>query len=72
MGGTSNPEINSACNLLLVCQPCHSWIEGNRQWAYDHGLLVRGHLDPEVTPVRLRRGTVLLTRDGSYACEPKG
>lgn len=65
MGGTSDPAINSACNLLGVCSPCHLAIELDRTVAYEQGWLVRRGHNPAKTPVWLAgRGFVLLTDAG--------
>lgn len=65
-GGSSDPEINSPSNLLLVCNFCHTSIERDRSVAYEQGWLVRREHDPAKSPVWLAgRGFAWLTDDGS-------
>lgn len=71
MGGTKAAATNRPSNLLRLCgsgtTSCHGFIEANRTWAYDHGLLVRQSANPtEVSVLLLRPGWVLLTDDGLY------
>lgn len=66
-GGTSDPEINSPSNLIVLCSTCHAWIESNRSASYDLGLLVRRGQNPADVPVFLFGETVLLTPEGDYA-----
>lgn len=42
---------HSAVNCLHACRADHDAIHANPTWAYEHGLLVRSHDDPAVTPV---------------------
>ncbi|MFD3426057.1 hypothetical protein [Nocardia fluminea] len=65
-GGTRRPETNSPSALLDLCNECHALIESRREWARDHGYLVRQHLDPATTPVWLWGRWVLLADDGQY------
>lgn len=57
MGGTTDPDTNSAYQLLLVCGTgttgCHGHIETNREKAYRYGWLVKRPTDPADVPVRL-------------------
>jgi hypothetical protein len=68
MGGSKDPALSEASNLLLLCgsgtEGCHGWVESNRAVALDDGLLVRRGHDAAETPVTLRYGTVYLTDDG--------
>lgn len=41
LAGRGGPDPHRLDNLLLVCAPCHYWIEHNRAEAYELGLLVR-------------------------------
>ena len=73
MGGSKNPALNKASNILLLCGSgttgCHGWVESNREEAYDAGLLVRMGQAPIDTPVTLFHGTFLLDDDGGVqAC----
>jgi hypothetical protein len=55
MGGSKDPRINMASNLLTVCgtgtQGCHGEIESHRDRARERGLLVWRSLDPSEVPV---------------------
>lgn len=65
-GGSRDPLINSPANLLLVCDECHAWVEGNRTTSYEQGWLVRREHDPERSPVWLAgRGWCFLDPCGS-------
>ena len=68
MGGSKNPALNQASNLLLLCgsgtEGCHGWVESNRTEALELGLLLRRSDTPSETPVTLRYGTVYLHDDG--------
>ncbi|GAA4762368.1 hypothetical protein [Microbacterium gilvum] len=66
-GGTSNPAIASAANLLILCGSsvtgCHGFTESHRDSAREQGLLIPLHgrgPNYEPTAVRVRR------RDGSW------
>ena len=56
-GGTSSSSLGAASNCLLLCRPCHDWIESNRAVALERGWLVGSGDDPAVVPV-FRRGAV--------------
>lgn len=72
MGGSKDPAINTAANLLLLCgsgvDGCHGWVETNREQAIDLGYLISRLSDrpPDTVPVK-RWGVewVLLDADGS-------
>jgi 5-methylcytosine-specific restriction protein A len=67
MGGTSDPEINSPSNLVLLCRGCHSEVESRRAQALADGWLVYASGDPSRVPVNLPGfGPTLLTKDGKY------
>jgi hypothetical protein len=71
MGGTSNPAINTACNLLDLCGSattgCHGFLESHRSEARDcYGWLLRAGADPATTPAVVRGRLVRLTGDGRY------
>jgi hypothetical protein len=40
MGGTHDPRINVASNLVALCRSCHALIESRRDWAIGEGWLV--------------------------------
>ena len=76
MGGTKNPKINNASNLLAVCgsgtSGCHGKIESNREEAYKNGHLVHSYEDPAEVPVFVyitpnMTQRVFLTDEGLYA-----
>lgn len=55
MGGSKRPDTDRPQNLLVLCGSgvtgCHGWIESNRAWAVEHGLIVRQGDDPMVRAV---------------------
>lgn len=66
------PEVT---NLLLLCEPVHSWAHNHPAAAITHGLLVprwkQRQTDPAVYPVWIRDGRrVLLGADGDYKEHP--
>ena len=71
MGGSKQPWVNLPSNLVVACGTgttgCHSWIETNRETAYETGWLVRrhGNVRPVHIPVfHATHGLVWLTDDG--------
>lgn len=67
MGGTSDPEVNSPCNLVLLCRSCHNEVESRRSQALADGWLVHAWQEPSMVKVILHAfGPTLLTKDGSY------
>ncbi len=64
MGGTRRPESNRPSALLDLCHLCHDAVERNREWARDHGYLVRQEHDPAAVPVKLCGRLVLLDDAG--------
>lgn len=67
-GGSRNPEIHAAANLVCVCAGCHRRIHARPAWARDAGLLLPAGADPETVPVLVHgRGLVLLNNDGGIA-----
>lgn len=67
MGGVDNEWTGLASNGLLLCGHCHRWVEANRPESVERGWLVRHGDDPELMPVLLHSGqVVLLDRDGVY------
>lgn len=73
MGGSRDPLINDASNLLLLCGDCHlRGVEINRLLAYREGYLLHAGDDPRRVPVKIyARGYQLLSSDGSYAPESR-
>ena len=67
MGGTRRPESNLPSAILDLCHLCHEAIERNREWAREHGYLVRQEQDPATTPVRLCGRWVLLEDSGGLS-----
>lgn len=71
MGGSGDPAVNSAVNLLLLCGTgttgCHGMVESQRALAVTHGWIVPRPTDPATVPVRLFFGDdVYLTPTGTY------
>lgn len=70
MGGASSERaaiLSSPANCLLLCAPCHRWIERHRDLATASGWLVPWTDDPAEMPVEIYdRGDVLLTVGGEY------
>ena len=56
MGGTSDPAINAAPNLVFLCLSCHEYVERNRTHAYDAGWLVHRWDDPSQVPALTLEG----------------
>ena len=73
MGGSKRADTNSPANLLLLCLPCHAWVESNRTEAYDLGLLIHQSANPTEVPVLLfRPGWVYLDDLGNYLPAERG
>lgn len=65
-GGSRKPDTNAPQNLVLLCPPCHHWVETHRAAARSTGWLVPGWADPAVTPLFYKRQRyALLTPDGT-------
>jgi hypothetical protein len=64
MGGTSRADVNSLAALVLACGDgilgCHGYVEHNRTWARERGLLVPQSADPALMPMILPGGRVVL------------
>lgn len=77
-GGTTDPEVNSPTNRLVLCGDgvtgCHGEVESQRELSYAHGWLVKRPADPATVPVETyAHGRVLLTNDNNYReAEPCG
>lgn len=68
IGGSRDPRIHAAANLICVCAACHRLIHNRPAWARDCGLLLPLGADSCSVPVRVHgRGLVLLTDSGSAA-----
>ncbi len=64
-GGSRNPDVHAASNLVCVCAGCHRRIHARPAWARAAGLLLTAGADPQAVPVRIRgRGLVRLSDDG--------
>jgi hypothetical protein len=64
-GGSRNPEVHAAVNLVSVCAGCHRRIHARPAWARAAGLLLAAGADPRAVPVLVhRRGLVRLTAAG--------
>lgn len=72
MGGSKDPAINSASNLVMLCRACHlDDVEIHRIQAYREGLLLYAGDDPARIPVKLYAiGYVHLTAEGGYSVTP--
>lgn len=66
-GGTRRPEINYLSNLVLLCLPCHLWVESHRGDSYALGWLVHeGDDTPDQIPLTDLAGRrFFLTDDGT-------
>lgn len=63
----SNDWTGLACNGVLLCSPCHAWVESHREDAVAAGWLVAYESDPAAVPVRVFGGRlVLLSVTGHY------
>lgn len=55
MGGTKDPSINSAANLIVLCgdgvRGCHGWVESHRDEAHAAGWSLPWWEDPTAVPV---------------------
>lgn len=64
-GGSRDPQVHAAANLVTVCAGCHRRIHARPAWARDAGLLLPAGADPETVPARVYgRGLVRLSDDG--------
>lgn len=64
MGGTRDPQVNQAPNLVCVCAPCHTYLESHRTEAADNGWLIRGVLRPATSPLLYRGRWMYLSAEG--------
>lgn len=69
MGGTTDPQINSPSNLILLCgdgvRGCHGWVESNREEARESGWGIHSWDDPTDMPVQYLDGIYYLDHDGN-------
>ncbi len=63
-GGSKAADTNTAANCLLLCVPCHAWVESNREEALHFGYLVRQGHNPAEVPVWIGWRWVYLTETG--------
>lgn len=74
MGGTNNPAVNGAANVVILCGSgttgCHGRIESNRTDAYARGLLLHAGEVPSATSVDLVYGLVFLDDVGGWELVP--
>jgi len=56
-GGSRNPEIHAAENLVCECASCYRRIYNRPAWAREAALLLPVGADPQTVPVRIRGGS---------------
>jgi len=70
MGGSKDPTLNEASNLMMICgsgtSGCHGYVESNRELSYANGWLVHSYEEPITKPVLIRSATMLLDNNGGY------
>jgi hypothetical protein len=67
-GGSRDPQVHGAANLVCVCAGCHRRIHARPAWARAAGLLLASGADPGAVPVYVHgRGRVRLAGDGGLA-----
>lgn len=71
-GGSKRPDTNSTANLLLLCPPCHGYVESERAQALECGWLLPQTAVPAGRAVLLHCGSRwrYLTDVGTYAVDP--
>lgn len=66
MGGSSRDvTAHDPAVLVALCDPCHAWVESEREAATALGYLIPAGVDPETHPVRWHGQWVLLTSRGT-------
>ena len=71
IGGSSDPAINAASNLVLFCFDCHTFVERiERESAYRYGWLVPDGTAPGEHPFLLLGRWVFLDDHGRYVDAP--
>ena len=73
MGGTHDPSVNQAANLIPVCGTgttgCHGWIETHREEAHANGWSIPWWENPETVPVTYWDGRAYtLNNEGERQC----
>lgn len=66
MGGSKDPQIHAAFNLLSLCSAHHREAESSRDWAANLGLCVPSLGHAATTPVLTRDGWGLPTEGGTW------
>lgn len=69
-GGSRRVDTNEAANGLATCDPCHFWVESNREKAFRFGWLLRQTQTPCDVPVLRRGAWTLLDNEGSFTPVP--
>jgi 5-methylcytosine-specific restriction enzyme A len=54
MGGSTKESTNTASNGVLLCSPCHAWVESHRTDALLEGFLVLQIASPRKSAVKIR------------------
>lgn len=64
-GGRPLDDLDRLSNVLHACRTCHRWTHDSPRAAYDLGLMLKEHQDPEVEPVAYQNaGWVRLDDEG--------
>jgi 5-methylcytosine-specific restriction protein A len=73
-GGTRGTWVNLPSNLLVLCPPCHAYIESHRAEARIAGWLLPGGMRPPEVAVLIENGSrwVYLGDDAQYHDNPSG
>jgi hypothetical protein len=71
-GGSRDPRLSRASNLVALCRRCHSDIELHRFVAMDHGWLVLRVRDPRAVPVMSGLHGRVLLDDGGGVTPARG
>lgn len=71
MGGSKDPNINAATNLVWICASCHDDIESHRTDSYRSGWLVARNGNPaEQYLIDVNRVMLMLLPDGGMEANP--
>lgn len=74
MGGSKNPAKSAVSNGVLMCAPCHAWVEDRRNRAQaeaDGWFIPQDGPDPALVPIRhVHLGFVYLDPAGMYLYNP--
>lgn len=66
-GGSRLPWVHAPSNLLAACRPDHLFVESNRLWSLERGLLIASGVARALTTVvDCRHGRVLLDDAGTF------